>query len=323
MPGAPKAVAPCAAFPVSAPRSEGIPLGRHSKPSRIRLPHGAPIAAAPTLATVVAAFFMSQQMPASAAVADTAPNHSASLDAVYSPDASSASGATSLSTSQLALATRTVLMSDMQRAYQAAWQEKQEKASTSLPRWYTVQPGDSLSSIAQRFYRNSAAWPVLYWHNHSRIHWADDISAGQVLRIPTEPAEIPSPPAQLDAPARTVSTTHPARHASSAPVVAQSAPTQQAPDPAPVTTTTSGSLGVIPGGAFGQCVVQRESGGNPQVMNSSGHYGLFQFSFSTWVAYGGNPNDFGHASVAEQEQVFATALASPGGENNWAPYDGC
>jgi hypothetical protein len=84
-----------------------------------------------------------------------------------------------------------------------------------------------------------------------------------------------------------------------------------------------GPLGVIPGGAFGQCVVERESGGNPQVMNSTGHYGLFQFSYSTWVAYGGNPADFGHASVAEQEQVFANALASPGGENNWAPYDGC
>jgi LysM repeat protein len=266
---------------------------------------------------------MSQQMPASAAVADAAPNHSASLDAVYSPDASTASGATSISSSQLMLATRTVMMSDMQRAWQAAWQEKQEKASTSLPRWYTVQSGDSLSSIAQRFYHNSAAWPVLYWRNHDHIRWADDITAGQVLRIPREPAEIPSAPTQLDAPAPAVPTTHPARHASSAPVVAQSAPTQQAPDPAPVTTTTSGSLGVVPGGAFGACVVERESGGNPQVMNSSGHYGLFQFSFSTWVGYGGNPNDFGHASVAEQEQVFATALASPGGENNWAPYDGC
>jgi LysM repeat protein len=325
MPGAPKAVTPRAAFPVSAPRSERIPLGRHSKPSRIRLPHGAPIAAAPTLATVVAAFFMSQQMPANAAVAEVTPNpnHSASLDAVYSPDASSATGATSLSSSQLMLATRTVMMSDMQRAYQAAWHEKQEKASTSLPRWYTVQPGDSLSSIAQHFYDNSAAWPVLYWHNHSRIHWANDITAGQVLRIPAEPAEIPAAPSQLGPSVPTVTTHHAARHASSAPVVAQSTPTQQAPDPVPVTTTTSGSLGVIPGGAFGECVVQRESGGNPQVMNSSGHYGLFQFSFSTWVGYGGNPNDFGHASVAEQEQVFATALASPGGENNWAPYDGC
>jgi hypothetical protein len=164
MPGAPKAVTPRAAFPVSAPRSERIPLGRHSKPSRIRLPHGAPIAAAPTLATVVAAFFMSQQMPANAAVAEVTPNpnHSASLDAVYGPDASSATGATSLSSSQLMLATRTVMMSDMQRAYQAAWHEKQEKASTSLPRWYTVQPGDSLSSIAQHFYDNSAACPLRY-----------------------------------------------------------------------------------------------------------------------------------------------------------------
>jgi len=295
-------------------------LGRHSKPSRLRLPYGAPIAAAPTLASVVAAFFLSQQMPANAAVAETTPNHSASLDAVYSPDASSASGATSVSTSQLMLATRTVLMSDMQRAWQAAWQEKQEKAATSLPRWYTVQPGDSLSSIAQRFYHNSAAWPVLYWRNHDHIRWANDISVGQVLRIPAEPAEIPAAPTDLQPSAPVVATSHTAKHASSAPVVAQSAPAQQAPAPA---ASTSGSLGVIPGGAFGECVVQRESGGNPQVMNSSGHYGLFQFSFSTWVAYGGNPNDFGHASVAEQEQVFATALASPGGENNWAPYDGC
>jgi Transglycosylase-like domain len=75
--------------------------------------------------------------------------------------------------------------------------------------------------------------------------------------------------------------------------------------------------------AFQQCVISRESGGNPQVMNASGHYGLYQFSYSTWVAYGGNPADFGHASVAEQNQVFANAMATPGGEGNWAPYDGC
>ena len=69
-------------------------------------------------------------------------------------------------------------------------------------------------------------------------------------------------------------------------------------------------------------MVARESGGNPQVMNSTGHYGLYQFSASTWAAYGGNPADFGNASVAEQNQVFANALAQ-GGQSNWAPYDGC
>ena len=32
------------------------------------------------------------------------------------------------------------------------------------------------------------------------------------------------------------------------------------------------------------------------------------------AAYGGNPADFGHASVAEQNQVFAAAMATPGGD---------
>jgi hypothetical protein len=328
MPGAPKAVVPRMAFPVSAPRSERSPLGRHSKPSRIRLPHGAPtaaVAAAPTLAGVVAAFFLSQQMPVAAAAAE-APAHSAALDAVYQPDTSSGPSVTSLSatlsTPQLIAATREALMSDMQAAWQTASREKQ---STSLPAWYKVQPGDSLSAIAARFYHNPDAWPVLYWRNQDKIRWADDITVGEVLRIPAEPAHIPSPPAQLHAaPAPVVSTTasYTPQHASSAPVQAQSSSTQtQQPDPPAASTT--GSLGALPGGAFEQCVIERESGGNPQVMNSSGHYGLFQFSYSTWVGYGGVPSEFGDATVAEQEQVFATALASPNGEDNWAPYDGC
>ena len=57
-------------------------------------------------------------------------------------------------------------------------------------------------------------------------------------------------------------------------------------------------------------------------MNATGHWGLYQFAESTWEAYGGAAADFGHAGVAEQNQVFANALAQ-GGESNWAPYDGC
>lgn len=130
------------------------------------------------------------------------------------------------------------------------------------------------------------------------------------------PATIPAPPAQLDPPAPAAP-----RHASTTPVVAQSSAPAPAQSSAPAPTASLS--GPWPGGAFGNCVVERESGGNSQVMNSSGHYGLYQFSFSTWVAYGGNPADFGHASVAEQEQVFLNAMATPGGASNWAPYDGC
>lgn len=183
---------------------------------------------------------------------------------------------------------------------------------TSVPGTYTVRPGDSLASIARRFYHNADAWPAIYWHNRKKIKWADEIYAGQKLTIPAKPARIPAAPSSL-APAPPPPPVTPATTTQAPPQAQSAAPTQAA-------ATYSG--GGYPGGAFGACVVARESGGNAQVMNSSGHYGLYQFSEPTWVAYGGNPADFGHASVAEQNQVFANALAA-GGQSNWAPYDGC
>jgi LysM repeat protein len=91
-----------------------------------------------------------------------------------------------------------------------------------------------------------------------------------------------------------------------------------APSAAPSESATSS-----PESSFQACVISRESGGDAQVMNGSGHYGLYQFSASTWAAYGGNPADFGDASVSEQNQVFENAVSSPDGEANWSPYDGC
>ena len=170
---------------------------------------------------------------------------------------------------------------------------------------YTVRQGDSLASIAKKVYGSPDYWTAIYWHNRRHITWANEIFTGQKLAIPAKPAKIPPAPSSL-APAPPAP----------APVVQAPA---QAQAPAETVATYSGGT---PGGAFGACVVARESGGNPQIMNASGHYGLYQFSLSTWIAYGGNAADFGHASVAEQNQVFANALAA-GGQSNWAPYDGC
>lgn len=278
-------------------------MGRHSKPSRIRFPQARPApvvaatAAVPTLAGVVAAFVLTQQAPSALAATDVqAPGHAphqSTLDAAVQP---------AISAARLLSAAR-----------QAAVQRSSPAAG---PVAYTVRAGDTLSSIAGRVYHNANAWPVLYWANHgtgkNQIQWANDIGVGQVLRVPAMPATIPSPPGQL-APAQT----YVPKHASSSTVVAQS-PAQAAPPAG----SASSSSGPWPGGAFGQCVVSRESGGQAQIMNSTGHYGLYQFSASTWAAYGGNPADFGHATVAEQNQVFANALAA-GGQDNWAPYDGC
>jgi LysM repeat protein len=182
------------------------------------------------------------------------------------------------------------------------------------PASYTVKSGDTLSAIAKRVYKSPDYWPVLYWANHHVIRYANEIEVGQVLKVPAKPAKVPAPPSALGpapapAPAPVSSAAAPA---SAAP--AQAAPAQA--EPAQATGTYSGGSG------FQACVIAAESGGNSQVMNSSGHYGLYQFSSSTWSSYGGNPADFGNASVSEQNQVFNNAVAA-GGASNWAPYDGC
>jgi Lysozyme like domain/LysM domain len=54
-------------------------------------------------------------------------------------------------------------------------------------RTYTVRPGDTLSSIAQRFYGKPADWPWLYHVNESVVHDPNQIYAGEVLKVPYDP----------------------------------------------------------------------------------------------------------------------------------------
>jgi len=175
-------------------------------------------------------------------------------------------------------------------------------AQPAKPASYTVRSGDSLSKIAAKVYHKQNAWPVLYWANRDKVHWANVLGEGQVLKVPALPAKIPAAPSQLGPAA--------------APAAAPASTSGSAPVQAAASGTYSG------GGGFASCVIARESGGNSQVMNSSGHYGLYQFSSSTWQAYGGSAADFGHASVSEQNRVFNNAMAQ-GGQSNWSPYDGC
>jgi hypothetical protein len=196
------------------------------------------------------------------------------------------------------------LLADFRTAAAQGHSEAVTTASVSK-RTYTVKEGDTLSKIAQHYYSESAAWPVIYYANRSKIQGADEISVGVKLTIPAKPAKIPAAPhssAPAPAPVSSVST-------------AQAAPTQ-------VESTTQPAATYSGSGSFQSCVISAESGGNSQVMNGSGHYGLYQFSESTWEEYGGSASTFGSASVSEQNQVFDNAI-SQGGESNWSAYDGC
>jgi LysM repeat protein len=266
-----------------------------------------PAVAAPAVLGVAAAFALAYAPAASASVAQTPSQHSAATVATQQ----SGNGA-----ARLAAFTRPAKVIKTTAATKPA-----AKDSSAAPAKYTVQSGDTLSSIAEHLYQNPDFWPAIYWANHSQIQFANVIQVGQVLTVPAKPANVPAPPSTLSpapapAPAPAPSTT--VSDSSTAPV--ESAPVEAAPvAAAPVQDTSVSTAG---DGSFQQCVINAESGGNSQVMNSSGHYGLYQFSASTWAAYGGNPADFGDASASEQNQVFDNAIAA-GGESNWAPYDGC
>jgi cell wall-associated NlpC family hydrolase len=168
---------------------------------------------------------------------------------------------------------------------------------------YTVKPGDSLSKIASQSYHNPADWSGIYVANEKLIGGNPNlIEPGQDLVMPANGS---SPPVAMPVAAPAPVVAHPAdEHAS---------PSHQSAVSPPVQGSSS----------FQQCVIARESGGNPSVVNGSGHYGLYQFSEGTWEEYGGSAASFGDASVAQQNQVFDNAMATAGGASNWSPYDGC
>jgi hypothetical protein len=178
---------------------------------------------------------------------------------------------------------------------------------------YTVKAGDSMSAVAQRHCGTSRDWTGIYAGSRAR-GWtagnANSLTAGQHLwlscaYVPSmlKFAPAPPPPPVVRTVTRVVTTYHGYHRTYHRSYTA-------------VSSTYHGS------GGMQACIISRESGGNSGIWNASGHYGLYQFSASTWAAHGGSPASFGHASVAEQNRVYYNTVAADG-YSDWAPYDGC
>jgi nucleoid-associated protein YgaU len=67
-------------------------------------------------------------------------------------------------------------------------QEPEKELSTPVPETtnYTVQKGDTLQKISQKFYRTTRRWPDLYKANRDVLKSPNSIRPGQVLKIPAE-----------------------------------------------------------------------------------------------------------------------------------------
>jgi Transglycosylase-like domain len=215
-----------------------------------------------------------------------------------------------------------------------------QAVSAALP-MHRVRAGESMSEVALRSCDGHARdWTGIYAasrHLHLTAYNANMLAIGQELAVDCayEPAELryaidpPHPAYHLVADVQRNSGGKIWGYSYGYPYYCSSAygkgyniPCSSTRHAHPVYRSVPVSGSYHGSGGMQECIISRESGGNSQVMNSTGHYGLYQFSEQTWVAHGGSPGSFGHASVAEQNQVYYSTVAQDG-YSDWAPYDGC
>lgn len=160
---------------------------------------------------------------------------------------------------------------------------------------YTVRPGDTLSSVAQRFYGNAADWPRIWDANRSVVANPNVIRTGMVLTIPS---------------GATVSTTaHTPKHRKSATVLTSS-------------TSLSGTLscGALEelweegGGSHAEAfmaaeIAMAESSGEQFATGAAGERGYWQI----------NP-DHGSLSTYDPLGNAEAAVAISADGTNWTPW---
>jgi LysM repeat protein len=161
-------------------------------------------------------------------------------------------------------------------------------------RAYTVKSGDTLSSIAKRFYGNAADWPALFEVNKSVLRNPNVIDVGQRLQVPQKLPHV---------------TAYTPKHAKPATVLTSSA-------------TLSGTLSCTGleelweqgGGSSGEAfmaasIAMAESGGQEFATGSVGERGYWQI----------NP-DHGSLSTYDPLGNAQAAVTISGDGANWTPW---
>lgn len=174
----------------------------------------------------------------------------------------------------------------------------QTDTPTVPPVYVQVQPGDSLSSIADA---KGSTYLRLFYAN-TDVQNPDLIYPGEKLRIPSaaeQLAERPLP-AAATAPA-------PAAPVAAAPVV-QAAP-------APARALPAAPAVKVQGGSVWDRLAQCESGGNWAINTGNGFYGGLQFTLSSWRGVGGS--GYPHLASRDEQIARAQILQSRQGWGAW------
>jgi LysM repeat protein len=212
-----------------------------------------------------------------------------------------------------AFATRSVTVTTASTARHAA-------VATSTH--YTVRSGDTLSSIAQRFYHKGADWQYIYHVNEKKITDPDSIDAGLRLFIPaTVPASFKptayTPKHAVSTPAASTTSSSSSSSQSSSTssttdstAVVQSAPTPQGSYSCSALEQLWDSAGGNPSDAFMAAeIAMAESGGNPNAISPTSDYGLWQINASN-----------GSLATLDPYANAKSAIILSGNGTNWGPW---
>ena len=107
----------------------------------------------------------------------------------------------------------------------------------------------------------------------------------------------------------------------SAPMQPRLQPIATPPPAAPPVPAAPAPVASVDGGTVWDQLAQCESGGNWAINTGNGYYGGLQFSYGTWLGYGGGEfAEYAHLATREQQIIVAERLHAARG---FAPWPAC
>ncbi len=174
-------------------------------------------------------------------------------------------------------------------------------AKSAAKRMYTVHSGDSLSSIAERFYHKAADWQWLYHVNDTTISDPNEIYVGQRISVP------------LDPPANYTLPDYQPKHAATTSITASGSQSQGSGDSASGSSgsNSSSSKSSRSSSGSGTTVDAASSSTRSSYVAPSGQYSCSSLE-NLWDEAGGNPADaFMAAEIAMAESGGNPNAISP------------
>ncbi len=192
-----------------------------------------------------------------------------------------------------------VVLSGSQTAFAATETTTEKPKDVNV----TVVEGDYLEKIANE---HNTTYMRIFDANEA-IENPDVIQVGQVFRIPRADEQLAARVLPTTVQEVAVQTTNVVRQASTA--------------PAPAQAPKAAANYAVGNGSVWDQLAKCESGGNWAINTGNGFYGGLQFTYSTWLGYGGGAYA-PRADLATREQQIAIAEKTLAGQG-WGAWPAC